>query len=710
VIDHQQHPLSGSVRSGTSVTVHWPESSWSELEDAGASFLPLVNRYHDLNPHLTLYATWVDEERRTYWFGEAIAPGWAKWTPSSPTSPHSYRPADLERLAGAFLSHDREHKAVRVLRDFIAQFDGLSGTTKRKAVLNAVGLQRAPLERLLNGGDDFDHALVERLLNAMKGEARPIRPKALGPLGRDAIADNFDCWGADLDTYRYKRIEGVDDGVPWIVEAAFAYAPDQAGRTLLFGVNWSPAIGTSDPFNIYYKLGAHYCGPTEPIVLLVHLICPRPEFLDRGKSRVASFSPGCDAIQDAVDHVIADWAKQRRSEIRNKSLEAKRLEKMRVENKTPELSLRELVLKYLPSAIRNVSNSGTISFTQRDLFYVIRPIVQSESDNKTFKYNYFKALLTDIENEQGEIKGLQREPRGSIYHPHTAETIPLSTESVASYQRPFWTFNKIIYIEKAGTQKNLIETGWPEEFDCAIATSGGFTTRAVKDLFDLLATSTEPVTVFCVHDADAAGTMIFHTLVNETKARGARKIEVVNLGLEPWQGINLGLEVEKVEGGTDRRRAVAPYVVEHDEKWRAWLNRRGVSSWDAWLQKHRIELNAMPPADRIAWLTRKIEQYPPRKVVPPAILLHAERVSAARAEIRDEIERRARIDERTDEALATVKWSAKAKLPKLVNRFLEREKYRDANWKRPMKIAGRKLAKRVLATIPDKSNGAGGEP
>jgi hypothetical protein len=45
-----------------------------------------------------------------------------------------------------------------------------------------------------------------------------------------------------------------------------------------------------------------------------------------------------------------------------------------------------------------------------------------------------------------------------------------------------------------------------------------------------------------------------------------------------------------------------------------------------------------------------------------------------------------------------------------VNRFLDRKNHRDANWKRPMKMAGRKLAKRVLATIPDKNDGAGDAP
>ena len=145
------------------------------------------------------------------------------------------------------------------------------------------------------------------------------------------------------------------------------------------------------------------------------------------------------------------------------------------------------------------------------------------------------------------MAGMQREPRGSLYHPHLRQEIPLSTGTVAKYRRPFWTFKNLLYIEKAGTQQNLIEVGWPEEYDTAIASVAGFTTRAVKDLVDLLATSNEPVTVFCVHDADAAGTMIYHTMVNETKARGARKIEVVNLGLEPWEGVEMGLEVEPVE-------------------------------------------------------------------------------------------------------------------------------------------------------------------
>ena len=68
--------------------------------------------------------------------------------------------------------------------------------------------------------------------------------------------------------------------------------------------------------------------------------------------------------------------------------------------------------------------------------------------------------------------------------------------------------------------------------------------RAAKDLVDKLAEHDEPVTIFCVHDADAAGTLIYQTFQEATKARReARKIKIVDLGLQPWEAIAMGLEV-----------------------------------------------------------------------------------------------------------------------------------------------------------------------
>jgi hypothetical protein len=120
--------------------------------------------------------------------------------------------------------------------------------------------------------------------------------------------------------------------------------------------------------------------------------------------------------------------------------------------------------------------------------------------------------------------------------------------------------------------------------------SKGFTTRAARDLVDKLAEHDEPITIFCVHDADAAGSMIHQTFQEETKARGARKVTIVNLGLEPWEGIAMGLEVENVDA-RERRKPVADYV-----------RRRSDQNWEEWLQSHRIEINAMTTPQFIQWL------------------------------------------------------------------------------------------------------------
>ena len=173
---------------------------------------------------------------------------------------------------------------------------------------------------------------------------------------------------------------------------------------------------------------------------------------------------------------------------------------------------------------------------------------------------------------------------------------------VEDYERPVWTFNKLVYIEKEGVNEALKAVGWPERHDAAVMSSKGFSTRAARDLIDKLAEHDEPVEVFCVHDADAYGTMIYQTLQEATKARGARKIKIINLGLEPWEAIAMGLEVEDVEEG-ERRKAVADYVREREDA----RSRR--QYWEEWLQTHRVELNAMTTPQFIEWLDGKMAEH-----------------------------------------------------------------------------------------------------
>jgi len=260
---------------------------------------------------------------------------------------------------------------------------------------------------------------------------------------------------------------------------------------------------------------------------------------------------------------------------------------------------------------------------------------------------------------------MYREPRGSIYHPHRGETITLGTLMVERYERPAWTYNKLLYIEKEGFSEMLKDEHWGEKHDCAVMSSKGFSTRAARDLIDKLVEHDEPVTVFCVHDADAFGTTIYQSLQEETKARGARKITIINLGLEPWEAVEMGLEIEEVEE-KERRKPVADYVPDE---------------WADWLQTHRVELNAMTTPQFIEWLDGKMADYD--KLIPPAAVLDAELnkgiETRIRAALTEQILREAGLDERVAAAVAAVAKPNATALQNGIRHLFEQQP--DAEWR-----------------------------
>jgi hypothetical protein len=218
---------------------------------------------------------------------------------------------------------------------------------------------------------------------------------------------------------------------------------------------------------------------------------------------------------------------------------------------------------------------------------------------------------------------MYREPRGSIYHPHRHETIALGTLTVEDYERPIWAYNKLVYIEKEGFSEALKDNGWPERHDCAMVSSKGYATRAVRDLVDKIAEHDEPCTIYCVHDTDAYGTMIHQTFQAATKARSARKIQIVNLGLEPWDAVAAGLGIEDVGQGKTRK-PVAEYVTAREDG----------DHWEEWLQTHRAELNAMTTPEFIEWLDDKMAKHGVGKLIPPAKVLTAELDEKLEAKVR----------------------------------------------------------------------------
>jgi hypothetical protein len=106
------------------------------------------------------------------------------------------------------------------------------------------------------------------------------------------------------------------------------------------------------------------------------------------------------------------------------------------------------------------------------------------------------------------------------------------------------------------------------------------------------------------------------------------------------------------------------------------------TSWDDWLQTHRVELNAMTTPEFIEWLDAKMEEHGVSgKLVPPDEVITAdleERLAAkVRAAITERILREAGLENQVAEALAAIERPSAADLVKGIQRMFKHNRQRE---------------------------------
>jgi hypothetical protein len=301
--------LEWSAREAEGGAVLWPFKGLLPLAKGARTtpatnfadtFRAMVEGYAVFNPHATIRLDWFG--RKTTW--EATNPAWEKWRPDQPTSPHWYEQQHLERLIGAYITHDKDAGADRLVPDFLAGFDGLSGSAKRTQVLNGAGLKRVRLSELARG-QEFDGPRIARLLAAMREATRPVNAKRLGVLGEEHLRRLLLAMGVLPESFTYKR-RLDQDGLPSVLEAAFGWlGPSARGERKIFaGANWSSAI--RNPFRSFGRTGegletmlAHRRATSrEPIVFILHLANPRIRYTDRGKSAIVIGDHPCPSDEE----------------------------------------------------------------------------------------------------------------------------------------------------------------------------------------------------------------------------------------------------------------------------------------------------------------------------------------------------------------------------------------------------------------------------
>jgi hypothetical protein len=284
-------PIASSFPSTTSGRNQRSFAPRSRLWSTSARSTGRVPTRGHRNPHLSLRVSWGGDVKLDV---KASNPTWSKWLPCWPTSPHWYDESRFRRYMAAHIAN-REKTTVR---EFVSEFRGLSSTVKQKAILAEIGASHVSLYDFF-GRCKANGENIAKLLAALKEHSKPVHPRQLGVIGKDHFYRLMESAGGDPKTFTYNRaFDETDDGVPYVSEFAFGVHRDGliAGRgprrKEITGVNWSPGI--KNPFRELGRGGSGMdttlsevrANISQPVMVALHLACPRVAYTDRGKSAI----------------------------------------------------------------------------------------------------------------------------------------------------------------------------------------------------------------------------------------------------------------------------------------------------------------------------------------------------------------------------------------------------------------------------------------
>jgi DNA topoisomerase VI subunit B/DNA topoisomerase VI subunit A len=625
-----------TVKTGTFVRVHWPDlacsvdpkndDSYDEEDDEEEDSLDtdsrgfmrrarrLVERYAAFNPHATFALGCT--------IFEATVPAWKKWIPSEPTSAHWYNPETFRDLIAAYISSENGCGKLRTVREFIAEFSGLSATAKQKEAMNDLSVTY--LRDLIRDRDiDMDRA--RKLLETMQALSGLVKPVALGVIGEDHLK----AWavryaGVAEQSFRYKKKLG-GDALPHVLEVGFGIRKE-GRRIVVTGLNWSPTL-VAPPREITSMLQRMRIDEYDPVTVVVHIARPRFNFVDRGKTRLELDSTLKDDLATAFGSIAKSWKQAKQTADRG-NIARHRLDQMRY--KPQRVTIRDVAFDAMEAAYMKASAGGRYPANARQIYYAARPAILSQTGKFELDSQYFtQTLLKDFMEEFNPSWDVVFDARGHITEPHTDTIVGLGglevREHVAAFtddkinETPYWNpprlidtvgpglrYGAVLFIEKEGFGPLLKAAKIAERFDLAVASTKGMPVSAACDLLATL--KKQRIKVFAVHDFDKSGFGIVATLGRGTRgSRGAG--EVVDLGFR-LADIE-GLEREDVSYPGDPSENLTKNGASEAE-----IEILAVKDVQGYWGGQRVELNAMTSDQFVAWLERKLVEHGIKKLIP----------------------------------------------------------------------------------------------
>jgi len=276
------------------------------------------------------------------------------------------------------------------VRELIGRLDGCTGA-KAGEIVSAANLTRSICRSVTD-------QQAERLLQAAREAARPVKPERLGAIGADVFPG-----------FAYAKSSGIAEfgsiapvaSIPFAVEvwAEKIVGEEDPSTHLTVCVNRTPVSADIWAARDKRDIDVFGCGLAHTIAraptdaqfsIVINVTTPYMPITSDGKA--PDLSPFLDAMIGATGRA---------------------LQKAHRPNAGGRASQKDIVLDNLDAAIAAVSGKGKFRFTPRQVLYVVRKIVTDEI-GETLTTPHFDAIITDYENEHGEnppdVSGAARHP------------------------------------------------------------------------------------------------------------------------------------------------------------------------------------------------------------------------------------------------------------------------------------------------------------
>lgn len=483
------------------------------------------------------------------------------------------------------------------------------------------------------------------------------------PLGKDRMAGFLTSErGSDRDCdAQYHSLTGSfgdgDTKVPFLVEVCLQQMPDRVryspeptlamNRTVLYG---SPSFRRKDGFQWREKVRGNWHGldgdlgalarayqidhGKTPAAILVHVTCPSPGYAGYGKQQFdTSWLAG--PLSQCFERVTLEVRRQRAGEARRKNA-----------NRPKRDTIREEMFRLVPGVLDEVTDSGKYEPLIRQFYYSFRKEWYTQ-DDRELHYGTFCAYVDEYERSIGRLVCL-RDPRGTLYEPHSNKVVRLGTSDVRDYKPKKWEGHTIIFVEKENLASQMRAMNIHKRWDAIIVGSKGFAVEAIREVLQkyrrLLG---DLVKIVVLHDADPAGYMIGYDLATNLPRFGDTvDVQVIDVGLTIRDAVTMGLQDEPFDLSKQvwsmiTKTMMTKTLKDPDGTTRPLLEPEARDSfvpsiwqgaeYPSWADKprgRRVELNAMPPREFEAWVERNLEIHGCRKVRPPDEVVSEQMVNA----------------------------------------------------------------------------------